>query len=83
MNPTKMKTKYYITSLVRDEIGYEDEYPTIAEFETLAESIDFAKKTVGTVEVVGIEYNYATKLWDETGEHIGFLDGVQQYHDEG
>ena len=69
--------------MVRDEIGYEDEYPTIAEFETLAESIVFATKTVGTVEVVGIEYNDETKLWDKTGEHIGFLDGVQQYHDEG
>ena len=78
-----MKTEYYITFLVRDEIGCEDEYPTIAEFKTLEESIDFAKKTVGTVEVVGTEYNDDTKDWDDTGEHIGFLEGEFQYHDGG
>jgi hypothetical protein len=78
-----MKTEYYITFYVRGNDEVEDEYPTIAEFKTLKESIDFAKKTVGTVEVVGTEYNDETKLWDKTEEHIGFLDGVQQYHDEG
>jgi len=78
-----MKMKYCITFYVRGNDDVEDEYPTIAEFKTLEESIDFAKKTVGTVEVAGVEYNTYTKSWDNTEEHIGFLDGVQQYHDKG
>jgi len=73
---------YYITLLVRGNDKIEDEYPTIAQFKTLEESIDFAKKTVGTVEVVGTEYNDEYKRWDDTQEHIGFIDGEQQYHDK-
>ena len=85
--------KYYITVLVRDDLGHEDYHLPIAEFDTLKESIDFAKKTLGEVEVVGIEYNDDTKDWDDTGEHIVFVDGEQHYlvgtqliwleHDEG
>ena len=81
-----IKSMYCITVLVRyldmhDE--HEDRYPVIAKIETFEESIDFAKKTVGTVEIIGTVYNDKNKCWDETGELIGFLDGEQQYHDNG
>ena len=77
----KQITKYNIIVLyhINDEI---DDFTLIAEFDTLKESIDFAKKTVGTVEINGIEYNDDTKDWDDTGEHIGFVDGEQHYHDK-
>jgi len=79
-----MKTEYYITFFVRGNDEVEDEYPTIASgFSNVKTATKFAEQTVGTVEIVGHEYNNETGKWEKTEEHIGFLDGVQQYHDEG
>ena len=79
--------EYYVTFHFYDEINDEDEYLTIAEFKTLEESIDFAKKTVGTVEVVAsyLHEDGLRSSESDCGEyvHVGFIDGVQQYHDSG
>jgi len=76
------ETKYYVTLLVRDNDGCEDEYPTIGEFKTRKTAVAFARQTCGTVEVCGAVYDTETKHWVDSDEHIGFLNGEQQYHDE-
>ena len=87
-NNSTMKTEYYVTFLVRGNDEVEDEYLTIASgFSCLKSATRFAKQTVGTVEIVA-QYIFANGEIDNEGEngeyvHIGFVDGVQQYHDEG
>lgn len=83
-----IKTEYYITFLVRDDDGCEDDYYTIASgFSDLQKAIKFAEQTSGTVEIVA-QYIFANGEIDNEGEngeyvHVGFVDGEQHYHDEG
>lgn len=94
-----MKIEYHVTFYVYEEeytqtsggsyqwSGYE-EYVTIASgFKKLEDAISFASKTDGQVEVVA-SYIYEDGRIENEGDygeyvHVGFIDGVQQYHDEG
>ena len=89
-----MKIEYYVTLYVYEEEyrlpegGSYEEYLTIASgFKKLEDAISFASKTDGQVEVVA-SYIYEDGRIENEGDygeyvHVGFIDGVQQYHDEG